>query len=119
MLEKDGDQLDRSCEKGRRITCSQGRKEDPAYSKKRKANWIGHILHRFCLLKYVIEGKVDERMEVIHGRIEVSGRRKQLLEDLQKRILELEGGSTRSHSVDNWLWKRQWTCRKADCGMNY
>jgi hypothetical protein len=26
--------------------------------KRRKANWMGHILHRNCLLKYVIEGKV-------------------------------------------------------------
>jgi len=24
----------------------------------RKATWIGHILHRNCLLKHVIEGKI-------------------------------------------------------------
>jgi hypothetical protein len=24
----------------------------------RKANWIGHILHRNCLLKLMIEGKI-------------------------------------------------------------
>jgi hypothetical protein len=30
--------------------------------------WIGHILHRNCLLKLVIEGNVE-------GRIEVTGRR--------------------------------------------
>jgi hypothetical protein len=24
-----------------------------------KAEWIGHILHRNCLLKHVIEGKVE------------------------------------------------------------
>jgi hypothetical protein len=24
----------------------------------RKANWIGHILHRNCLLQRVIEGKI-------------------------------------------------------------
>jgi hypothetical protein len=35
---------------------------------RRKANWIGHILHRNCLLKHVIEGKRE-------GRIEVMGRR--------------------------------------------
>jgi len=34
---------------------------------KRKANWIGHILHRNCLLQQVIEGKIK-------GRIEVTGR---------------------------------------------
>jgi hypothetical protein len=71
--------------------------------------------------KEVIHGRIEVihgRIEVIHGRIEVTRRRKQLLEDLQKRILELEGASTRSPSVDNWFWKRQRTCRKADCGMN-
>jgi hypothetical protein len=26
--------------------------------KRRKANWIGHILRRKCLLKHVIEGKI-------------------------------------------------------------
>ena len=26
---------------------------------RRKANWIGHILRKNCLLKYVIEGKVE------------------------------------------------------------
>ena len=29
--------------------------------RKRKANWIGHILRRNCLLKHVIEGKIRER----------------------------------------------------------
>jgi hypothetical protein len=36
--------------------------------KRRKANWIGHILGRNCLLKHVIEGKLE-------GRIEMTGRR--------------------------------------------
>jgi hypothetical protein len=35
----------------------------------RKAHWFGHILSRSCLLKQVIEGKLD-------GRIEVTGRRR-------------------------------------------
>jgi hypothetical protein len=30
-------------------------------------NWIGHILRRNCLLKHVIEGKLE-------GRIEMTGR---------------------------------------------
>ena len=35
---------------------------------KRKANWIGHILRRNCLLKQVIEGKIKGEMEVTrHG----------------------------------------------------
>jgi len=48
-----------------------------------KANWIGHILRRNCLLKQVIEGKRK-------GRIEVTGRRargrKKLLDDLKERV---------------------------------
>jgi len=47
---------------------------------KRKANWIGHILRRNCLLQWVIEGKV-------RGGIEVTGRRgrrrRTLLDDLK------------------------------------
>jgi len=27
--------------------------------KRRKANWTGHILRRNCLLKHVIEGKIE------------------------------------------------------------
>jgi len=29
-----------------------------------KANWIGHSLHRNCLLKQVIEGKIKGQIEV-------------------------------------------------------
>jgi hypothetical protein len=36
--------------------------------KGRKANWIGHILHRNCLLKHVIEGKIDRRSEWKTGK---------------------------------------------------
>jgi hypothetical protein len=32
--------------------------------KRRKANWIGHILCRNCLLKHVVEGKTGGRTEV-------------------------------------------------------
>ena len=32
--------------------------------RKRKANWICHILRRNCLLKQVIEGKIKAEMEV-------------------------------------------------------
>jgi len=48
----------------------------------RKANWIGHILHRGYLLKHVIVGKIEGRRGV-RGR---SGRRcKRLLHDRRKR----------------------------------
>jgi hypothetical protein len=47
--------------------------------RKQKANWIGHILHRNCLLKQVIEGKIQAQIEVTRRR----GRRhKKLLDDL-------------------------------------
>jgi len=50
--------------------------------RKRKANWIGHILRRNCLLQPVIEGKIEGGIEVIgrQGR-----RRRKLLDDLKER----------------------------------
>jgi hypothetical protein len=50
--------------------------------RKRKANWIGHIIRRNCLLKQVIEGKINGEMEVIRRR---GRRRKKLLDDLKDR----------------------------------
>ena len=50
--------------------------------RKRKANWIGHILRRNCLLKRVIEGKIKGEMEVTRRR---GRRRKKLLDDLKDR----------------------------------
>jgi len=38
---------------------NQGGQEYPTYSKRRKTNWTGHILHRNCLLKHVIERKME------------------------------------------------------------
>jgi len=35
---------------------------------RRKANWTGHILHRNCLLKQVIEGKIEGRMDRSGGK---------------------------------------------------
>ena len=50
--------------------------------RKRKANWIGHILRRNCLQQRVIEGKIQ-------GGIEVTGRQgrrcTKLLDDLKER----------------------------------
>jgi hypothetical protein len=49
--------------------------------KRRKANWIDHILCRNCRLKHVSEGKIGGRIEVRRWR----GRRsKQLLDDLNE-----------------------------------
>ena len=38
--------------------------------RKQKANWIGHILRRNCLLKQVIEGNIKGEMEVTRRREE-------------------------------------------------
>jgi hypothetical protein len=50
--------------------------------KRRKANWIGHILRTNCLLKHVIEGKLEGRVDVTGRR---GRRRKQPLDDLKGR----------------------------------
>jgi len=31
--------------------------------RRRKANWVGHILRRKCLLKHITKGKTDEGYE--------------------------------------------------------
>jgi hypothetical protein len=50
--------------------------------KRRKANWIGHILRRNCLLKHVIERKIEGRIEMMGRR---GRRRKQLLDNLKEK----------------------------------
>jgi hypothetical protein len=49
--------------------------------KRREAIWIGHILHVICLLKYVIEGRTEGRVDVTRRQ---GRRRKQLLEYLKE-----------------------------------
>jgi len=50
--------------------------------RRRKTNWIGHILRRNCILKHVIDGKIA-------GSIERTGRRerrrKRLLDDFKEK----------------------------------
>jgi len=67
--------------------------------RKWKANWIGHILHRNCLLQQVIEGKIK-------GGIEVTGRRgrkrRKLLDDLK----EKRGYShLKEEALDRTMWR--------------
>jgi hypothetical protein len=67
--------------------------------KRRNANWIGHILRRKCILKRVIEGKLEGTIEVIVRR----GRRhKQLLDDLteKKGYCKLK-----EEALDRTLWR--------------
>jgi hypothetical protein len=50
--------------------------------RKRKANWIGHILRRNCILQRVTEGKIKGEIEVTRRR---ERRRRKLLNDLKER----------------------------------
>ena len=67
--------------------------------RKRKANWIGHILPRNCFLQRVFEGKIQ-------GGIEVTGRQgrrcTKLLDDLKKRR-----GYThlKEEALDRTMWR--------------
>jgi hypothetical protein len=50
--------------------------------KRRKPNWIGHVLRRNCLLKNVIEGKIEGPRPPTERR---GRRRKELLDDLKEK----------------------------------
>jgi hypothetical protein len=67
--------------------------------RKRKVNWIGHILCRNCLLQGVTEGKIQ-------GGIEMTGRqgrrRRKLLDDLKER----RGYShLKEEALDRIVWR--------------
>ena len=67
----------------------------------RKANWIGHILRRNCLLKHVIEGKIKGEMDVTRRR---GRRRKMLLDDLKDR----RGYShLKEEALDRTMWRNR------------
>jgi hypothetical protein len=69
--------------------------------KRRRANWIGHILHGNCLLKHVIEGKIEGRIEVMGRR---GRRRKQLLDDLKEKTGYRK---LKDKALDRTLWRTQ------------
>jgi hypothetical protein len=67
--------------------------------RKRKLNWIGHILRRNCLLQRVIKGKIQEGIEVT-GR--QRRRRRKLLDDLKER----RGYShLKKEALDRTIWR--------------
>jgi len=67
--------------------------------KRRKANWIGHIWRGNCLLKHVIEGKKEGRIEIKERQ---GRRRKQLLDDLK----EKKGYCRlKDEALDRTLWR--------------
>jgi hypothetical protein len=66
---------------------------------KSKANCIGHILRRNCLLQQVIEGKINGGIEVIGRR---GRRRRKLLDDLKER----RGYShLKEEALDRTMWR--------------
>ena len=65
--------------------------------RKRKVNWIGHILRRNCLLKQVIEGKIK-------GEMEVARRRKKLLDDLKDRT---RYSHLKEEALDRAMWRHR------------
>jgi hypothetical protein len=71
-----------------------------------KANFIGHILCRNCLLQQIIEGKIKEVMEVTGRR---GGRRRKLVDDFKDR----RGYShLKEEALDRAVWR-------AHCGRGF
>ena len=68
--------------------------------------YMGHILHGNFLLKHVIEGKIERRVEVTERR---GGRRKQLLNDLKEKTGYCK---LKEEALDRALWRTH-------CGTGY
>ena len=69
--------------------------------RKRKANWIGHILRRNCLVKYIIEGTINGQVEVTRRR---GRRRKKLLDDLTDRRGYCQ---LKEEALDRTMWRNR------------
>ena len=66
--------------------------------KRRKAKWVGHILRRNCLLKHVIEAKIEGIVVTRRQGI----RRKQVLDDLK----DTTGyWKLKQKALDGFLWR--------------
>jgi len=62
-------------------------------------NLIGHILHRNCPLKHIIE-------EMIEGRVEVTGRRERIRKELLDDLMEKRGYcKLKEEAVDRTVWR--------------
>jgi hypothetical protein len=67
--------------------------------RKRRANWIGHILRRNCLLRRVIEGKIQ-------GGIKVTGRQGRRIRKLLDDLKERRGYShLKEEALDRTMWR--------------
>ena len=69
--------------------------------RKRRANWIGHILRRNCLPKQVIEGKIKGEIGVKRRR---GRRRKKLLDDLKDRRAY---SHLKEEALDRTMWRNR------------
>ena len=68
MLENDEDQLYRSVKNDKVLHRAKEEGNILQATKRRKVNWIGHILRRNCLLKHVFEGNIEGRKEIAGKR---------------------------------------------------
>ena len=69
--------------------------------RKRKANWIGHILRRNCLLQQVIEGEIKGHIEVTRRR---GRRRKKLLDEFKDRRRYCQ---LKEETLDRTMWRNR------------
>ena len=69
--------------------------------RKWKANWIGHILRRNCLLQQVIEGKIKGQIEVTRRQ---GRRRKKLLDDRKDRRGYCQ---LKDEALDRTVWRNR------------
>ena len=69
--------------------------------RKQKANWIGHILCRNCLLKQVMDGKIKGEMKVTRRQ---RRRYKKLLDDLKDRRRH---SHLKEEALDRTMWRNR------------
>jgi hypothetical protein len=75
------------------------KEEYPTDNERRMANWISHILRRNCLLKQIIERKIQ-------GRIGMAGRRRKISEQILDEIKEKKGCcKLKQEALDRTLWR--------------
>jgi hypothetical protein len=81
------------------ITWSQRERSILNTMKRRKAKWTGHILPRNCLIRHVMEGKLEGRIEVIRrwGR-----RSKQMRDDIK---VARGYWKLKQEALDRTLWR--------------
>jgi hypothetical protein len=72
-------------------------------------------LRRNCLLKHVIEGKIEGRIKVTEDEEEDVSSYWMALRK-KRRYWKLKE-ETLARTLENSLWKRLWTCYKTDYGM--